>query len=122
LVLAFYQNFRDLNEIETYFRPEDWSRIGGRCPENRCGCASRHEDVSRVMVKQIAYEADLTETSQVVVQVVCVNRNGKADPIHTVTWSVHREPDSTWRLVDVAPGGDSYLCPRSGCPVVGGGE
>lgn len=122
LVLAFYQNFRDLNEIEKYFDQEAWSRMGGRCPEKKCGCASRHEDVSRVMVKQIAYEADLTETSQVVVQVVCVNRNGKADPISTVTWSVHRKPDSTWRLVDVVSGGDSYLCPRSGCPSVGGGE
>jgi hypothetical protein len=115
LVLAFYQNFRDLNEIARYFDQEAWTRMGRRCPANRCGCASRHEDVSRVMVKQIAYEADLTKITQVAVQVVCINGNGEPDPISTVTWSVRREPDSTWVLFDVVPGGESYVYPRSGC-------
>ena len=115
LVLAFYQNFHDLNEIEKYFDQEAWTRMGGHCPENKCGCASKHEDVSRVMVKQIAYEADLTKITPVVVQVVCVNKNGRFDPISTVTWSVRREPDSTWVLFDVVPGGESYVYPRSGC-------
>jgi hypothetical protein len=122
LVLAFYQNFHDLNEVKEYFDQEAWTRMGGHCPENRCGCASKHEDVSRVMVKQIVYEADLKKTNRVVVQVVCVNRNGKPDPISTVTWSVRREPDSTLLLSDVIPGGENYLCSSSGCPPLQDGE
>jgi hypothetical protein len=114
LVLAFYQNFGDLNEIARYFDQEAWAKMGGRCPANKCGCASRHEDVSRVMVKQIAYDPGLTKITQVVVQVVCINRNDEPDPISTVTWSVRREPDSTWVLFDVVPGGESYVFPRSG--------
>lgn len=121
LVLAFYQNFRNLEEIKSYFAPDAWARLGQRCPANVCGCASKHEDVSRVMVKQIAYETDLKKTSRVVAQVVCINKNKNIDPIDTVTWSLRKEPDSTWRLSDIVPGGDGYLCPRGGCPPMGGG-
>jgi hypothetical protein len=115
LVLAFYRNFRNLDMIQSYFAKDAWTRIGRRCLENLCGCTSKYEDVSRVMVKQIAYEADLKKTTRVVAQVVCVNNRDETDPINTVTWSLRREPDSTWRLSDVVPGGDSYVCPRAGC-------
>jgi hypothetical protein len=73
------------------------------------------------MVKQIAYEADLKKTTRVVAQIVCVNNSDQADPINTVTWSLRKEPDSTWRLSDMVLGGDSYLCPRAGCPPAGDG-
>jgi hypothetical protein len=116
LVLAFYQNFGNLDQIQGYFEAGYWERIGRHCPEETCGCTTKYEDVSRVMVKQLAYEADLRKTTQVVVQVVCVDKNNTPDPITTVTWSVRREPDSTWRLADVAVGGDNYLCSRFGCP------
>ena len=116
LVLAFYQSFRNLDTIESYFTKDAWTKIGRRCLENMCGCTSKYEDVSRVMVKQIAYEADLKKTTRVVAQVVCVNNRDQTDPINTVTWSLRKEPDSTWRLSDMVLGGDSYLCPRAGCP------
>lgn len=122
LVLAFYQNFRNLAEVSTYFRREDWLRVNGLCQDTVCGCVSRRDDLSRVLVKQIAYETALSKTTNVVVQVVCIKQNNQPDPMTTLTWSLNKEPDNTWRLYDVVPGGEGYLCPRSGCPVVGAGE
>jgi hypothetical protein len=122
LVLALYENYTDLEEIKEYFTGRAWTDMGGRCPENVCGCASKHEDVSRVMVKQIAYEGALKKSTNVVTQVVCVNRNNRPDPIGTVTWQLQRLPESTWRLSSVTPGGDDFLCPRTNCLQAGSGE
>ena len=122
LVLAFYQNYRNLSEIESYFTEAAWTKLGRRCSENACGCASKYEDVSRVMVKQLAYESELKKTTQVVAQIVCMRNDNTPDPLSTVTWQVQRQDASTWRLADVVPGGEGYLCPRAGCPPFGGGE
>lgn len=116
LVLAFYQNFRDAAQVEGYFTESAWDKIGEVCPENACGCSSERKDVARVMVKQIAYESDLDQKStQVIVQVVCVNKNDQAEAITTVMWSLRRRVDQSWRLTDVVPGGEDQLCPRWGC-------
>jgi len=121
LVLAFYENFRDLNEIQKYFTKSAWDTIGNRCPANVCGCTSGFEDVSRVMVKQIAYESNLKKTTKVVAQVICVGAGNKPDAIGTVTWQLERTSENFWRLSSVTPGGEGYLCPRTGCPPLGGG-
>jgi hypothetical protein len=122
LVLALYRNFPNREEIGRYFAEDAWARLGQHCPENACGCVSPQQDVARVMVKQIAYEADLKETAQVATQVVCVKGNGSRDPLSTVTWHLSRQPNNTWRLTDVTPGGEGYLCPQGSCSFVGGGE
>jgi hypothetical protein len=109
LVLAFYQNMHSLNE--NYFTPDAWDRIGPNCPPNMCGCSSRWEDVSRVMVKQVAYKPEFYETVEVGVRVVCVRKGDQTDPVGTVTWKVERRPDATWRLADVTPGCRPDLCP-----------
>jgi hypothetical protein len=121
LVLAFYQNFRDLGKIQGYFTEAAWGTIGNRCPANDCGCTSRYEDVSRVMVKQLAYESNLNKTTKVVAQVICIGKGNKPDPIGTVTWQLQQQPESSWRLFAVTPGGEGFLCPRTGCPPLGGG-
>ena len=111
LVLAFYQNFTKLAEIEKYVEPGTWVGMGRTCGENVCGCASRHRDVSRVMVKQMAYEADKRSTVNVVVQVVCVDKKNQKETSTTLTWSLNRQSNGTWRLAGVTPGGDGYLTP-----------
>jgi hypothetical protein len=73
------------------------------------------------MVKQIAYESNLKKNTKVVAQVICIGKGNKPDPIGTVTWHLQQQPESFWRLSDVTPGGDRYLCPRTGCPPLGGG-
>lgn len=122
LVLAFYQNFSNLDETKSYVTPAAWERMGQGCPENVCGCSSKQEDVSRVMIKQIAYEAELRQTTNVVVQVICVNKNGQSEARRTLTWSLIRRADGTWLLTGVAPGGDEYLCPPFGCHQLRAGE
>jgi hypothetical protein len=109
LVLAFYQNFTKLAEIEKYVELETWERMNRTCGENACGCASRHNDVSRVMVKQMAYEAEKRSTVNVVVQVVCVNKKNQKETPTTLTWSLNRQSNGTWRLASITPGGDAYL-------------
>lgn len=121
LVLAFYQNFRDPGEVQRYFTETAWGSIGNRCPTNGCGCTSRYDDVSRVMVKQIAYESNLKKTTKVVAQVICIGTGNKPDPIGTVTWHLEQRPESFWRLTGVTPGGEGYLRSRTGSPPPGGG-
>ena len=77
--------------------------------------------MSRVMVKQIVYEGDLNEQVQVIVQLICVNKNNELQE-STLAWRLERQPDETWRLSDVTLGGAEFLCPPSGCPTVEGGE
>jgi hypothetical protein len=122
LVLSFYQNFDDRNEIESYVTPAAWKSVVQDCPENVCGCASRREGVSHVMVKQIAYPSDLGPTTQVVVQVICVNKSGHPEPSTTLTWGLNRQLDNTWLLADVFRGGDEYLCPPRDCRLLGARE
>jgi hypothetical protein len=122
LVLSFYNNYNNVEEVRTYFTPEAWARIGLDCQNGVCGCTTSRERVSRVMVKQLAYESDFKPTVFVVAQVVCVNLGGGRDPMRTVTWKLQGQTDGTWRLFDVSPGGEEFLCPRTGCQPVGGGE
>ena len=122
LVLALYQNYNNVDEIKTYGVSGAWDRLGGVCPPNACGCSFRPQDVSRVRVKQIAYEAEWERTTNVVVQVICESRGNQVDPPQTLTWSLLRQFDETWRLNGVVPGGDEYLCSPFGCPLLGSGE
>jgi hypothetical protein len=122
LVLSFYQNFDDRDEIESYVTPAAWLNVVRGCPENVCGCTSRREGVSNVMVKQVAYPSDLGPTTQVVVQVICVNKSGEPEPSTTLTWGLSKQSDNTWRLADVFRGGDEYLCPPRDCRRLGARE
>jgi hypothetical protein len=122
LVLAFYQNYSEVDQVRSYGMSDAWENLGGVCPPNACGCSFAPRDVDRVMVKQIAYEAELSRTTNVVVQVVCQSRSGQVDPPRTLTWSLLRQLDETWRLNGVVPGGEEYLCSPFGCPLLGSGE
>jgi hypothetical protein len=109
LVLAFYHNFTDLDTISEYFVSDTWERLGRSCPAGMCGCQSRHQDVSRVMVKLIAYQAELEPTVNTVVRVVCVRRDNQVDAPGTATWTLLRQDDETWRLSVVRAGGEELL-------------
>jgi hypothetical protein len=122
LVLSFYNNYNNATEVQKYFTPEAWIRFGQECANGACGCNFRREDVSRVMVKQLGYEADLKPFVTVIAQVVCVDSGGNSDLRNTVAWTLERQTDSTWRLHNVLPGGEEYLCPITGCGRIGGGE
>jgi len=122
LVLSFYNNYNNATEVQKYFTPEAWIRIGQECVNGLCGCNFRREDVSRVMVKQLAYESDLKPFVSVIAQVVCEDTRGNSDYRNTVTWTAERQTDSSWRLHNVVPGGEEYLCPLTGCGPIGGGQ
>jgi hypothetical protein len=109
LVMSFYQNYGDLDEIGKYLSIIAQDEIASGCPAEACGCVSEWKDVSRVIVKQIAYEAEDKAGVSVVVRVLCINKNDQPDPLRTVTWRVMRQSDGTWRLLSVRPGGDEYL-------------
>jgi hypothetical protein len=111
LVMAFYHNFGNLDEIESYVSEVARDKVAGGCPAETCGCASEWKDVSRAAVKQIAYETDVKEIISVVVQILCIKNDTQPDPKRTVTWKVRKRDDGTWRLIDVFPGGDDYLYP-----------
>lgn len=115
LVMAFYQNFKDLDEITKYVTSFARGKVANGCPPGVCGCTSRWKDVSQVQVKQIAYETVDKPTVSVVVQVRCVRKGGRADPLGTVTWTAQRQNNGTWRLTDVLAGGGEYLCGSLGC-------
>ncbi len=122
LVLSFYHNYANLTEIQRYFTSQAWLRTGQDCANGICGCSFNRNEVARVMVKQIAYESNFQQTTQVVAQVICLHKNGDRDAIANRVWTLRRQSDETWRLADVAVGGEAYLCPRTGCQVTGGGE
>jgi hypothetical protein len=114
LVLSFYRNYTNAAEIQRYFTSQAWLRTGQDCANGICGCNFARNDVRRVMVKQIAYESDFTKTTQVVAQVICIHNNGQRDSLEDRVWTLTRQADETWRLVDVAEGGGELLCPRAG--------
>jgi hypothetical protein len=109
LVMAFYQNFTAPEEIKGYVTDALAETVSQGCPAGRCGCASEWKAVSRVQVKQIAYETEDKPEVSVVIQVRCIRRDGQADPLGTVTWRVRKQEDGTWRLSEVFPGGDVCL-------------
>jgi hypothetical protein len=111
LVMAFYHNFRNLEQVESYVTDAAQDKVVGGCTAETCGCASAWNDISRALVKQIAYETEVKETVSVIVQILCIKNDNQPDPMRTVTWKVRKREDGTWRLIDVLPGGDEYLYP-----------
>lgn len=97
LVMSFYRNYNNVQEIASYFTVEGWQRIGQNCADGRCGCVSTRDDVSRVMVKRITYEGEFKKQVEVMVDVICVT-DGGLDLKQTVVWELERQPDETWRL------------------------
>jgi hypothetical protein len=122
LVLSFYANYNNVEEIQNYFAADSWKRVGQDCANGVCGCSFDRKDVARVMVKQIAYESDFKPTTQVVVQVICINKQGQREASANRVWTLNSQNDGTWRLTDVTVGGEEFLCPQKGCVTVGGGE